>query len=397
MVGSAQELQRSIGNQATMRVVRGRLGAGAKLQRLRTHDYRDNQIRQLAALQQAQFQAAQVALTAASPIQYVFPNGVISQPVNQMQALKARVRGILQAAGVVGNLNTVMGQAYNLDVGLHRLSIWSAPAGPQPILSFDVAVIPHGGTIANAQAADTAWAQTVVNMTYQDAVARPFRENHVIDPIPAQNYELALAMVAVHRQRASTLIQLTPLAQTNLIQEVQGNIQANAYTTAHHFVTAATYPMLDIDPTTNPATLKTYDANFAYDVFHNPNNGFWQMSHFHGAQNRANIQALGQATAGVRGAITKTGQGVSFVQPTAGLHIPLGGYQMRFRQAHALEAVRVQINEDRWQIATADPAAAGDWVFAWSGYGAGRHTIRIEGQEQRGRRTDMQSLTVQVP
>ena len=397
MVGSAQELQRSIGNQATMRVVRGRLGAGAKLQRLRTHDYRDNQIRQLAALQQAQFQAAQVALTAASPIQYVFPNGVISQPVNQMQALKARVRGILQAAGVVGNLNTVMGQAYNLDVGLHRLSIWSAPAGPQPILSFDVAVIPHGGTIANAQAADTAWAQTVVNMTYQDAVARPFRENHVIDPIPAQNYELALAMVAVHRQRASTLIQLTPLAQTNLIQEVQGNIQANAYTTAHHFVTAATYPMLDIDPTTNPATPRPTTPISPTTCSTTQTMGSGRCLHFHGARNRANIQALGQATAGVRGAITKTGQGVSFVQPTAGLHIPLGGYQMRFRQAHALEAVRVQINEDRWQIATADPAAAGDWVFAWSGYGAGRHTVRIEGQEQRGRRTDMQSLTVQVP
>jgi hypothetical protein len=156
--------------------------------------------------------------------------------------------------------------------------------------------------------------------------------------------------------------------------------------------------VLDIDPTTSPPTMTSFDAQFQYAVFHNSSNKFWQISHFEGPIAKANILPIGTGSVGVAGAVNKTADAVDFLSPTKNMPVAGGAFTIRLSEARALEAVRVQVgNADTgyslWKTAQ---KVGTEWQMQWNEATPGNYTIRAEGQELKGKRTKAKAVTFKI-
>jgi hypothetical protein len=390
------------------------------IHRLRTHDYDDRKVQELHnnPVYTLAVGAAQAQLPGA-PIDVALANGATKVSLNAVPTIRQTVRNALQTAGIPANqLGQVMGQVYALSVGVHEVRIWSKP--PQPnlpvqLLHFQVRVYPHGGAVGDATNADANWVAAVNNLTFEQATSRPFRDNHTIEPIDPDKRELALLKIAVERQKASTLIELTPQAKADIITEMRTMLLAGQCTTKASFTTAQRYPILDIDP--HADTFKSFDARITFALFHNATNELWQMSHLEATSGIINNVDVANASTGGKSALHNAGQHVTFVAPAPGGAPPsiarstalAANVTTTMCRATALKSMSIRIDciQDGHQETglwkSARKQSAGGvlpevWEYAWEvpqKAVAGRHSIWAEGRTApSSKRTKAVSRTI---
>ncbi len=408
------------------------------IQRQRNHDYQDNAV--IATAPAHVRTAVQNDLDVNNVVyEETLGAGQATMSLSQMPGVKAQLRQLFQHHGhPLGG--GILGTQYALGPGIHIVNVWpqnlqTGPPGaaPQPLVRFKVAVIPHGQHLAAATAAGHQHTVNVQNnMTVTGplgALSNPFVQNHTCPPLPgpvhnAQAHplmqvdpsELHQTVAAVFRQKASTLIELTPAAEQNLLAEVRNKNLNNSYTTKQRFITANTYTIHNFDPTAVPPLLETFVANVEYAVFHNPTNNFWQISHFEAVHNRANVQQVALATPSLRHAIGRAAEAPptvsapvnnQLIRPTA-LN---KDHQVGIRAPAALLVVRVKIDSGDWKAAARD--AANDpgggihaWTLMWDAWSSATstvaeqaespHRIILEGENGQRERTRQSTRNVRV-
>lgn len=395
-----------VDRQVSVRPLATTSDAGAVVRRMRAHDYRDRRIEALARTNLAEVQAAQLQLN--NTIDVDLGAGQTELNLQTAAPVRAELRNALAAAGIADPGNILSG-GYQLAVGTHRIRIWASPATGAPLLTFDVRVNPPAGAAIDAAQADANWTQMVNNLTFEQATSRPFREQHVVAPVVEGSEEQTLLKVAIGRQKASSLVQLTETVKANIIAEMKTKLLAGTASNKLTYTTADYYPILDIDP--NADTASMFDAQFRYALFHNGVLGLWQISHFEGFVNHQNQKTIANISGSGRGALHDEGQPLTFHAPANNSNSQRDAtVRIEVDSTDALRSLTVRIDandqhhkeEGRWKPADRQSGTGvlpERWAYDWHVPRlalTGRYLIRAEGRTPNNRRTRIKTRNINV-